>query len=151
MRTLYKGPSQIITGVLAALTAICIAGMEVTVLGLLAETLLGINFSWGVVVGGGLLVLYTVRGGIKSVTYTDMFQFIILIFCYLIGISFFQNINRFSVKLKFSIQDFYSKEIPFPVPTYLYKAGILKIFQKLFNFFLYFLFLLKHIMHTQLN
>ncbi len=79
MRELYKGPSQIITGVLGSLTAMCIAGMEITVLGLLSETLLGIDYRWGVGLGGALLVLYTVHGGIKSVTYTDAFQFLILI------------------------------------------------------------------------
>lgn len=79
MNELYKGPSQIITGALASLTAICIAGMEITVLGLLSESLLGIDYRWGVGLGGALLVIYTVHGGIKSVSYTDAFQFLILI------------------------------------------------------------------------
>ena len=79
MKELYKGPSQIITGVLAFLIAMCIMVMELTVFGLFSETLLGIDFYWGIVIGGSVLVLYTAHGGIKSVTYTDMFQFIILI------------------------------------------------------------------------
>jgi Na+/proline symporter len=79
MNELYKGPSQIITGVLASLTAICIAGMEITVLGLLSESLLGVDYRWGVGLGGALLVIYTVHGGMKAVTYTDVFQFLILI------------------------------------------------------------------------
>ena len=79
MQTLYRGPSQVLTGILAFLTAVCIAGMEVTVLGLLAEQLLGINFYWGTALGGMLLVIYTVHGGIKSVAYTDILQFLILV------------------------------------------------------------------------
>lgn len=79
MKTLYKGPSQILTGILATATAICIAGMEVTVLGVLTEVLLGVDFIWGVALGGGLLVLYTVNGGMKAVTYTDILQFLIFI------------------------------------------------------------------------
>jgi Na+/proline symporter len=78
MGQLYKIPSQVISGVLTSLNAFCIAGMEVTVLGLLAESLLGIDYRWGVVLGGAILVIYTVHGGIKSITYTDIFQFLIL-------------------------------------------------------------------------
>ncbi|MEM7383287.1 MAG: sodium:solute symporter family protein, partial [Bacteroidota bacterium] len=76
---LYRGPSQIITGLLTFFTALCIAGMEITVLGILCETLLGIDYRWGVGIGGLILVLYTGHGGIKSVTFTDMFQFLVLI------------------------------------------------------------------------
>ena len=79
MGTLYKRPSQVLTGVLSFCTAMCIMGMEMTVIGILSETLLGIDFYWGVIIGGFILVLYTVYGGIKSITYTDMFQFLILI------------------------------------------------------------------------
>ncbi|MFN7094310.1 MAG: sodium:solute symporter family transporter, partial [Burkholderiales bacterium] len=61
------------------MTALSIAGMELTVLGILCETLLGINYHWGVALGGLILVIYTAHGGIKSVTYTDLFQFLILI------------------------------------------------------------------------
>ncbi len=75
---LYKGPSQIIAGILNFFTALCITGMEITVIGLLCETLLGIDYRWGVGIGGGMLVLYTVHGGIKSVAFTDVFQFLVL-------------------------------------------------------------------------
>ena len=79
MGQLYKSPSQVMAGVLTSLNALCIAGMEITVLGLLSETLLGIDYRWGVGLGGALLILYTTHGGIKSVTYTDIFQFLVLI------------------------------------------------------------------------
>ncbi len=79
MGQLYKGPSQVITGILGFFTAMCIAGMELTVLGLIFEAFLGIDYYWGVAIGGMLLVTYTVYGGIKSVTYTDLFQFLVLL------------------------------------------------------------------------
>ena len=78
MGHLYKGPSQVITGVLACFTAFCIAGMELTVIGILCETLLGIDYRWGVGLGGLILIVYTSHGGIKAVTFTDMFQFLAL-------------------------------------------------------------------------
>ncbi len=79
MGTLYGVNSKIITGLLGFFTAICIAGMEITVLGLLCESLLGIDYRWGVGLGGIVLASYSAHGGIKSVTVTDIFQFIILL------------------------------------------------------------------------
>ena len=79
MGTLYGPNSKIITGILGFLAAVCIAGMEIVVLGLLCESLFGIDYKWGVGVGGFLLATYTAYGGIKSVTVTDVFQFLILL------------------------------------------------------------------------
>ncbi|MCU0317942.1 MAG: sodium:solute symporter family protein, partial [Amoebophilaceae bacterium] len=78
MGQLYKKPAQVMTGILGFFTALCIAGMELTVLGLLCEHLLGIDFRFGVGIGGLLLVVYTAHGGIKSVAFTDLFQGLIL-------------------------------------------------------------------------
>ncbi|MHA7878132.1 MAG: sodium:solute symporter family protein, partial [Bacteroidota bacterium] len=79
MEVLYGSNSKIITGILGFFTAICVAGMEIIVLGLLCELLLGIDYRWGVGLGGVLLAAYSAYGGIKSVTATDIFQFIILL------------------------------------------------------------------------
>ena len=78
MGQLYESPSQVMTGLLGFFTALCIAGMELTVLGILCENLLGIDFRFGIGVGGLLLVLYTAHGGIKAVAFTDLFQGLIL-------------------------------------------------------------------------
>ncbi|XWN35268.1 MAG: HD domain-containing protein [Roseivirga sp.] len=79
MGTLYGTNSQIITGLLGFFTAICVAGMEIVVLGLFCESLLGIDYRWGVGLGGILLAIYSAHGGIKAVTVTDVFQFLILL------------------------------------------------------------------------
>jgi len=79
MEVLYGSNSKIITGILGFFTAICVAGMEIIVLGLLCESLLGLDYRWGVGLGGLLLAVYSAHGGIKSVTATDVFQFIILL------------------------------------------------------------------------
>jgi len=75
MGTLYGTNSKIITGILGFLTTICIAGMELIVLGLLCESLLGLDYRWGVGLGGLILAIYSAHGGIKAVTVTDVFQF----------------------------------------------------------------------------
>ncbi|MEM7055480.1 MAG: HD domain-containing protein [Bacteroidota bacterium] len=79
MGTLYGANSKIITGLLGFFTAICIAGMEVTVLGLLCESLLDIDYRWGVGLGGLILAVYSAYGGIKAVTVTDIFQLLTLL------------------------------------------------------------------------
>ncbi len=78
MRQLYGAPTQVITGVLSFSTALCIAGMELTVIGLLCEHLLSIDFRFGVGVGGMLLIAYTAHGGMRSVAFTDLFQGLML-------------------------------------------------------------------------
>ncbi|MEL6539737.1 MAG: sodium:solute symporter family protein, partial [Bacteroidota bacterium] len=78
MREFYGVSSGIIAGVLGLLSALLIAGMELIVLGIICESLLGIPAQWAIVVGGILLATYVVYGGIRSVTITDVFQFIVL-------------------------------------------------------------------------
>ncbi|MEL7063685.1 MAG: sodium:solute symporter family protein, partial [Bacteroidota bacterium] len=78
MGTLYGTNGKLISGVAGFFTAICIAGMEMTVLGILCESSLGIDYRYGLGIGGSLLALYSSHGGIKAVTVTDVFQFLIL-------------------------------------------------------------------------
>ncbi|XWN35047.1 MAG: sodium:solute symporter family protein [Roseivirga sp.] len=79
MEHLYDKHSKIIAGMLGLLTAVCIASMEMIVLGIIFESLLGVSASWGVVIGGITLAIYSSRGGIQAVTTTDVLQFIVLI------------------------------------------------------------------------
>ena len=79
METLYGRNSKIVTGILGFFTTICVVGMELAVLGIVCESILGINYRWGIGVGGILLAAYSAYGGIKSVTATDMLQFLILV------------------------------------------------------------------------
>lgn len=79
METLYGTNSKVIAGILGFLTTICIAGMELIVLGLLCESLLGLDYRWGVGLGGLILAIYSAHGGIKAVTVTDVFQFLVLL------------------------------------------------------------------------
>ena len=78
MHRFYGTNSGILAGILGLLNAIFISGMELVVLGIICETLLGIKASWGVGVGGFILAAYVAHGGIKSVTITDVFQFMVL-------------------------------------------------------------------------
>ena len=48
-------------------------------LGVVSESLLGIDARLGILLGGLALTIYVVRGGIKSVTTTDVLQFLVLL------------------------------------------------------------------------
>ena len=77
--TLYGPTSKLIAGFLGLFTAFCIATMELSMLGEVGQSLLGWPRQGTIVVGGVLLACYTAYGGIKSVTATDVFQFLVLL------------------------------------------------------------------------
>lgn len=79
VKSSYGTSSGVIAGILGCLNVTCLAGMELLGMGLFCEHLLGIKAMWVVIIGGVLVTTYSARGGIKSVTMTDIFQFIILI------------------------------------------------------------------------
>lgn len=78
MKKLYGPSSGIIAGILGLLKVVLIMGMELHVLGIICESLLYIPAKWGVIGGGIFLAIYTAHGGIRAVTVTDIFQFIML-------------------------------------------------------------------------
>jgi Na+/proline symporter len=77
--TFYGEKSKIITGILGGITTICRAGMELIMLGVFCESLFEIQASICIVIGGALLAIYSAYGGIRSVTATDIFHFLILL------------------------------------------------------------------------
>jgi Na+/proline symporter len=77
--TLYGPTSKLIAGLLGLFTTFCIATMELSMLGEVGQSLLGWPRVWSIVIGGMLLACYTAYGGIKSVTATDVFQFLVLL------------------------------------------------------------------------
>ena len=79
MGELYGRPSQVITGILSFIMTICASGAEVLMLGLVTQSLLGIDARIGIILGGLVLTLYVVHGGIKAVTTTDVLQFLVLL------------------------------------------------------------------------
>eukprot|EP01132_Coremiostelium_polycephalum_P000300 gene300-389_t len=79
MKGFYGPYSGILAGALGLLNALLLVGMELHVLGMICEELLGIQATWGIVIGGGALVGYSAYGGIKSVTMADVLKFIMLV------------------------------------------------------------------------
>ena len=74
---LYGKYSKVLTGILATLFALLATSMQFLALAIICQ-LLHISAGWSIGVGGILLALYTAHGGMKAVTLTDIFQFIVL-------------------------------------------------------------------------
>ena len=79
MGELYGRPSQVIVGIFGFVITICASGAEIIMLGLVTQSLLGIDARIGIILGGLVLTLYVVHGGIKAVTTTDVLQFLVLL------------------------------------------------------------------------
>jgi Na+/proline symporter len=79
MCTLYGRPTQVVVGTFSFIIAICCAGAEIVMLGVVSESLLGIDARWGIIAGSLLLIFYVVHGGMGAVTTTDVVQFLVLL------------------------------------------------------------------------
>ena len=79
MARCYGTTSRLITGLLTLLYSICMIAMQLLALAIFSDSLLGIKATWVIALSGSILAIYTALGGIKSVTFTDAFQFLVLI------------------------------------------------------------------------
>ena len=79
LETCYDTKSKVIGGILGFLTTISIAGMELVLLGVIGEKILNFPGTWTIIIGGLVLAMYSAHGGIKSVTITDVFQFVVFV------------------------------------------------------------------------
>ncbi|MEM7382853.1 MAG: sodium:solute symporter family protein, partial [Bacteroidota bacterium] len=79
MQELYGPYGGTITGILGGVYTISLVGVQILALGYLCENLLGWRVDWSIGLGGAILILYASFGGVKSVTITDIFQFIVFV------------------------------------------------------------------------
>jgi Na+/proline symporter len=78
-KSMYGTESGVLVGIINFVTIVCLTGMELAVLGVICASILGFKASWGIILGGILFSAYTAHGGMRSVTITDVFQFIVFI------------------------------------------------------------------------
>ena len=79
MHELYGLQGGIITGIIGGVYTIALVGVQVLALGAICQSLLGWRTEWSIGLGGAILILYASWGGVKSVTITDVFQFIVFV------------------------------------------------------------------------
>jgi len=80
-RQRYNKPVEVATSVCIVLSYLGWTSAQFTALGLVFHTLSGgaISLEWGIVIGAGVVILYTLFGGMFSIAYTDLFQSAIII------------------------------------------------------------------------
>ncbi len=76
---LYGKSAQILIGSLGLIRSIGFLGTQVTAIGFVFEYFMGIDYVYGASLGSLIVVIYTSYGGIRSVTFTDVLQFTLLI------------------------------------------------------------------------
>ncbi len=79
MGFLYGKPGKWLTNILAIFFSIGVISMQVGAIGYLFNYFLGVSHASGVLIGFGVLVLYSIFGGIRAVALTDTFQGLILL------------------------------------------------------------------------
>ncbi len=80
-RQRYNKPVEVATSLCIVLSYLGWTSAQFTALGLVFHTLSGgaISLEWGIVLGAGVVLLYTIFGGMWSVAYTDFFQSAVII------------------------------------------------------------------------
>ena len=80
-RQRYNKPVEVATSVCIVLSYLGWTSAQFTALGLVFHTLSGgaISLPWGIVLGAGVVMLYTLFGGMWSIAYTDLFQSVVII------------------------------------------------------------------------
>ncbi|HCJ11664.1 MAG: hypothetical protein A2Y14_00180 [Verrucomicrobia bacterium GWF2_51_19] len=79
MGSLYGKVGRVTTGILGICVCIGYISAQVTAIGLILQSTLGWDFTYGMLLGTSIVILYSSFGGIRSVTMTDVFQFGVLI------------------------------------------------------------------------
>ncbi|MFC7344226.1 sodium:solute symporter [Saccharopolyspora griseoalba] len=86
----YNAAGRLLSGIIMIAYDLMVAVTATLAVGTLFDVLLGIPRVPAILVGGGIVVLYTVLGGMWSITLTDLMQFVIMtvgIFAILLPVS----------------------------------------------------------------
>jgi Na+/proline symporter len=79
MGFLYGKPGKWVTNIFSILCSIGMIALQIGAIGYLFNYFLGISHAAGVFIGFGVLVVYSLFGGIRAVSITDTFQGVILL------------------------------------------------------------------------
>jgi Na+/proline symporter/signal transduction histidine kinase len=94
MHEFYGKPGQIITGIVGFLFCISIVAAQIKAIGFTFDSTFHTGADLGILIGGGVLVIYSSFGGMRAVTITDVIQFAILIVMVPLIANIFDNIPK---------------------------------------------------------
>ena len=75
----FGGSSHLITSILSMLATITLAGVQITATATIISVLTGLSTEIAILICGAVLVIYTMSGGMWSVTMTDVIHFFVLV------------------------------------------------------------------------
>jgi len=88
MRELYGKPGQVVSGVANVLFSVAYVAIQVKAIGYICSMFFEISHFHGIIIGSFVVIAYSSFGGIRSVVFTDMLQFGVL----MIGIPLMANV-----------------------------------------------------------
>jgi SSS family solute:Na+ symporter len=74
----YGRPAKIITGIFSVIVCAGILGAQVGAIGYIFHVFLDVPQIYGILIGCGIVIVYSTVGGMRSVVFTDVVQFILL-------------------------------------------------------------------------
>ncbi len=78
METHYGPSARLFSGIFGVMLCAGILGAQVGATGYIFNLFFGIDRIWGIFLGCGIIIIYATLGGMRSVVWTDIFQFIVL-------------------------------------------------------------------------
>jgi cation/acetate symporter len=80
----YSQVARIVAVICALFVSFTYVVGQMKGVGVAFSRFLEIDFTWGVIIGVGIVFFYAVLGGMKGITYTQVAQYCVLIFAYLV-------------------------------------------------------------------
>ncbi len=78
----YSKVARVIAVVCALMVSFTYIAGQMKGVGVAFSGFLGIPFNWGIFIGSAIVFVYAVLGGMKGITYTQVAQYVVLIFAY---------------------------------------------------------------------
>jgi SSS family solute:Na+ symporter len=74
----YGKAARMVSGLFSAVVCAGIVGAQVKAMGVIFNVFLGIEQTWGMLIGCGIVIAYSTVGGMRAVVLTDVIQFCVL-------------------------------------------------------------------------
>ncbi len=97
----YGMPGKVLAGIIGSFYDTIGIGLQFISMGIAIGILTGLSYTVSLLVGASIILIYTGRGGIRAVTFTDVLQFMILILAIpILLMSVWSKIGGFHVMLE---------------------------------------------------
>jgi cation/acetate symporter len=80
----YSNSARVVAVVCLILASVTYVIGQMTGIGVAFGRFLGVSYEMGILIGMGIVAVYAIMGGMKGITYTQIVQYVVLIFAYTI-------------------------------------------------------------------